>query len=179
MFMKTRIFPPLALALAMAAFSVSSALSAPAPASGPAPKLLGKFKDWSAYSMDQNNHTVCFATSEPKSTTLSDKSASRGDPFFLVTNWPGKPLQPSLIMGYPQSADKHVKIKIGNDNFEMFVQNDGAWMETEDGDKKLTDAMRKGAIMMVDGESAKGTKSTDRYSLAGISSALEKVSACK
>jgi Invasion associated locus B (IalB) protein len=177
MTLRTGISHSLALAFVVGAFSLSAALAAD---QQPSPKLIGKFKDWSAYSMQDKARTVCFVVSEPKSATLSDKKASRGDPFFLVTRWSaGQALQPSLIMGYPQAADHRVKIKIGSDNYEMFVQGDGAWMDTEDGDKKLTEAIRKGATMTIEGESTHGTKSTDRYSLAGVSAALDKTAACK
>ncbi len=175
MFSTTRIFHSLALTFVVGALSIASAFGA----TTPSPKLIGKYKDWAAYSMQDQNRTVCFVVSEPRSASLSDKTAARGDPFFLVTNWPNKALQPSLIMGYPLATDHRVKIKVGNDSFEMFVQGDGAWMDTEDGDKKLTDAMRKGAIMTISGESTHGTKSTDRYSLAGISAALDKIADCK
>jgi len=176
----SRISRILALTVAIAALGAAPALSAPPAPAGGSPKPIAKFKDWSAYSMQDQNRMVCFIVSEPRSKSFSDKKASRGDPFVLVTRWSAsQALQPSLIMGIPQAADKKVKIKIGNDTFEMFVQGDGAWMETEDGDKKLTDAMRKGATMTVSGESQHGAKSTDRYSLAGVSDALDKIADCK
>ena len=150
------------------------------PTSGPSPKPIGTFKDWTAYTMQDQGKTVCFIVSEPKSKTLSDPKAQRGDPFFLVTRWSaGQALQPSLIMGFPQAPDSKTQLKIGTDEFDMFVDGDGAWMESEDGDKKLTDAMRKGATITVTAQSAHGTKSTDRYSLAGISDALAKIADCK
>jgi invasion protein IalB len=53
-------------------------------------------------------------------------------------------------------------------------------MESEDGDKKLLEAMRKGSTMIIESVSAKGTKSTDRYSLAGLAAALDKAGdSCK
>lgn len=150
-------------------------------ASGATPKSIGQFKDWVAYTMDDSGKTVCFVVSEPKAKTLSDAKAQRGDPFVLITRWTaGAPLQPSLLMGYPQASDQKATVKIGTDSFEMFVDGDGAWMDSESGDKKLTDAMRKGSTMTVTGQSSRGTKSTDKYSLAGIAAALDKITTtCK
>jgi invasion protein IalB len=137
-------------------------------------KALGAFKDWNAYMLDDPTKKVCFVVSEPKSKKLS-KGATRGDPFFLVTRWaPGQTPQPSTIVGYPQAPGTKAKVTIGTAKFEMFVDTDGAWMESEDGDKKLLEAMRKGSTMIIESVSAKGTKSTDRYSLAGLSAALDK-----
>ena len=173
----------LAMILAAALASGPSSAAGPAPAggSGGAPKPIGTFKDWIAYTMQDQNRTVCFIVSEPKSKSLSPAKAQRGDPFFLITRWaPTQAAQPSIIMGYPQASDTKTKIKIGDQSFEMFVDGDGAWMESEAGDKKLTEAMRKGSTMTISGQSTRGTKSVDRYSLAGISSALDKIaSECK
>jgi hypothetical protein len=140
-------------------------------------KPLGAFKDWNAYMLDDPAKKVCFVVSEPKSKKLS-KGANRGDPFFLVTRWaPAGGLQPSMIVGYPQAAGGKAKVTIGKDKFDMFVDADGAWMDTEEGDKKLLDTMRKGSTMIVESTSAKGTKSTDRYSLSGLGAALDKLNA--
>ena len=47
-------------------------------------------------------------------------------------------------------------------------------------EKKLIDAMKRGAEMSVTGTSSRGTLTRDNYSLAGISAALDKVAAtCK
>jgi hypothetical protein len=166
---------PLMLAPADAAKAKPKAQTKSAPAGSNKP--LGAFKDWNAYMLDDPAKKVCFAVSEPKSKKLS-KGANRGDPFFLITRWaPGAGLQPSMIVGYPQAPGGKAKVTIGKDKFDMFVDADGAWMDTEDGDKKLLDSMRKGSTMIVESVSAKGTKSTDRYSLAGLSAALDKLGA--
>ena len=151
-----------------------------APASSGKNKALGTFKDWSAYMKDDPTKKVCFAVSEPKSKNVS-KGAHRGDPFFLVTRWSATlALQPSTLVGFPQAPGSKAKVTIGTEKFDLFVDGDGAWMETEDGDKKLLDSMRKGATLTVETASARGAKSTDRYSLAGLAEALDKLEeACK
>ncbi len=131
-------------------------------------KNLGAFKDWNAYKLDDPSKNVCFVVSEPKSKKIT-KGGHRSDPFFMVTRWaPGQTLQPSTIVGFPQAPGSKTKVTIGKDSFDMFVDNDGAWMESEDGDKKLLEAMHHGSTLTVEAASAKNTKSTDRYSLAGL-----------
>jgi hypothetical protein len=39
----------------------------------------------------------------------------------------------------------------------------------------MVEAMRRGSDMIVTGESGRGTKSTDRYALKGLSQALDRV----
>lgn len=174
---------PLILAPAEAAKSHAKpkvAQKSGAPKASASNKPLGAFKDWNAYMLDDPAKKVCFIVSEPKSKKLT-KGAHRSDPFFLVTRWaPGQIFQPSTIVGYPQAPGTKAKVTIGTDKFDMFVDGDGAWMESEDGDKTLLAAMRKGSTMTIEATSAKGTKSTDRYSLAGLGQALDKLDdSCK
>ena len=62
----------------------------------------------------------------------------------------------------------------------MNTQGDGAWVKNPAEEARMVDAMRKGADLVVTGESGKGTKSTDRYTLKGLSQALDRVAAeCK
>ena len=159
------------------AAAVSVALWIPSAMAEEAPKLIGTFKDWNAYSITENGKKVCFVVSEPKSEKMSNPNARRGDPFFMVTRWAeGQTVQPSVLIGYPQATASRTKVTIGSDKFEMFVEGDGAWMETEALDKDLVAAMKKGAKMTVVGRSGRGTVTTDTYSLSGISAAIEKIS---
>ena len=62
----------------------------------------------------------------------------------------------------------------------MYTQADGAWIKNAAEEARMVDAMRKTPEMIVTGESGKGTKSTDRYSLKGLSQALDRVATeCK
>lgn len=178
--MRFAFVPSSARALALVAPLLIAAATGSAQAQANAPKPLGTFNDWNVYSLDEPGRTVCFAVTEPKAKKLS-RDARRGDPFFMITRWgPGQTLQPSLIIGYPQKAGSKTKVKIGSETFEMFVDGDGAWMDSEEGDRKLLDALKSGSSMQVDGVSGRGTTSTDTYSLNGVSTALAKIEeACK
>ena len=55
---------------------------------------------------------------------------------------------------------------------------DTAWAEKDDAD--IVAAMKDGKTLKVSGTSWKGTETTDSYSLAGISAAIDEIdSACK
>ena len=57
----------------------------------------------------------------------------------------------------------------------MYTKNDGAWIKNAAEEPRLVEALRKSADVVVRGESAKGTKTTDVYSLKGLSQALDRV----
>ncbi len=80
-----------------------------------------------------------------------------------------------MIVGYPQKPGVDATATIGSANYVMYTQNDGAWVKNAAEEAQMVDAMRKGADLVVKSESARGTKTTDTYSLKGIGQALDKV----
>jgi len=57
----------------------------------------------------------------------------------------------------------------------MYTQADGAWVKNAAEEPRLVETMRKGQDLKVKGTSAKGTASTDIYSLKGLVQALDRV----
>jgi hypothetical protein len=110
----------------------------------------------------------------------------RDDVFFLISNWPANKTvnQPSIVPGYQYGQNAKAQVQVGSDKFIFFTKNEGgaggAWMENVANEKKLVAAMKGGSSMIVTGTSARGTLTTDDYSLAGFSAALAKLgTACK
>jgi invasion protein IalB len=56
----------------------------------------------------------------------------------------------------------------------MYTQNDGAWVKNAAEETQLVDAMRKGQDAVIKATTTKGTKTTDTFSLKGISQALDR-----
>ena len=81
----------------------------------------------------------------------------------------------SVIIGYTFKPNSDAVLEIGSAKFAMQTQNDGGWLKNAGDETRMVDAMRKGPELVVKGVSGKGTQSTDRYSLKGLSQALERV----
>lgn len=99
----------------------------------------------------------------------------RGDTYVLVyriNKSSEKTIQ--ITAGYNYDENKPVIVKIDQTSFEFFGKEDSAW--TTDEDKKVTFAMKKGMIMIVQGYSSRGTLTTDTYSLKGFTAAFNKLS---
>jgi invasion protein IalB len=135
--------------------------------------LLEKFKDWSAYAA-KDSPKVCFAVSKP--TDSKPKNVKRGPIFFYITDWPADKVvnEVSVKMGYPFSAGAKTKVTIGSEKFEMFTKDEGAFVEKPEDEKKLVEAMKSGSTMRIEGKSARGTNTSDVYSLNGLSDAMER-----
>jgi hypothetical protein len=138
---------------------------------------IGTFKQWNAYSHNDANGKVCYAASQPQDSKYSSEVKSRDPVFFMITTRPAANVrnEVSTIIGYPFKAESKVTVDIDGKKFTMFTQNDGAWMEDASQESGLIDAMRAGTRMTVSGVSRRGTQTSDMYSLAGITAALEAI----
>ena len=149
------------------------------------PSLLGAFRDWYAYSSGTGANQVCYVLSQPANT--QPKGVNRDPIFFLISSWPKSKTihQPNVMPGYTYKADSKPRAAIGSDKFDFFPgRNDkanGAWLDGDPSDEaRFINAMKRGQRMIVTGVSARGTLTTDTYSLAGISAALDKIdTSCK
>ena len=86
----------------------------------------------------------------------------------------------SVKIGYTLRKNSDVTLAVGSSSFKLFVNGDRAYVSDATQELKLLEAMRKGSTMTVQGTSERGTTTTDTYSLAGISQALQAITtSCK
>jgi hypothetical protein len=138
---------------------------------------IGSFKQWNAYTHNDQEGKVCYIASQPQDSKYSGTIKGRDPAFFMVTTKPAKNIrnEASTIIGYPFKADSKVTVDVDGKKFTMFTQADGAWMEDQSQESALIAAMKSGTEMTVSGTSRRGTESTDSYSLSGITAALDAI----
>lgn len=145
----------------------------------PGPALLGKFESWEAYKTTDGRGAVCYVVTQPGA---KDPPTAKRDPiYFMITSWPTAKIanEPSIVIGYQFKDASQATVEIGSDKFSFFTKADGAWLNGKDEARFIT-AMRGASEMTVKGFSKRGTLTTDTYSLAGISAALDKMAeGCK
>jgi invasion protein IalB len=141
-----------------------------------AAQLLAEFGDWGAYTASPGGKKVCFALAKPASSETSPPNRPRDPAWLFVSTRPSEKVKEevSVIFGYPLKANSDATIEIGSTNFAMYTQNDGAWVKNAAEEARLVDAMRKGADVTVRGESGRGTKTIDKFSLKGVVQALDR-----
>ena len=139
--------------------------------------LLGQFGDWGAYKASPGGKKVCFALSKPTSAVTEPANKKRDPSYAFVSTRPAEKVKNeiSVIVGYPQKAGHDAAATIGPANYVLYTQNDGAWVKNAAEEPKMVETMRKGHDLIIKSESSSGTKTTDTYSLKGISEALAKV----
>jgi len=148
-----------------------------AAAGGGAPTLLGQFGDWGAYTANSGGRTLCYAIAKPSSQATQPTGRPRDPAYVFIATRPTENVrnEVSIIVGYPFKPGFEATVDIGSAKYAMFTQNDGAWVKNPAEEARMVDAMRKGSDLVVSGESGKGTKSTDRYTLRGLGQALDRV----
>ena len=136
---------------------------------------LGEFEDWSAYQFAESGNVACYMASVPKK--AEGNYSKRGDVFAIVTHRPAESRRDevSFIAGYPFKKDSAVDVAIGDEKFQLFTQDDGAWAPDKEADAALVAAMIKGRGMVVKGVSARGTETVDTYSLSGFTKAYQTI----
>ena len=80
----------------------------------------------------------------------------------------------SIIIGYPFKPNSDATIAVGSSSFALYTQQDGAWIKNATEEAQLIEAMRSGQNAVVKGTSAKGTRSTDIFSLKGLAQAVDR-----
>jgi invasion protein IalB len=141
------------------------------------PQLVATYGDWGAYLANSGGRKVCFALSKPVSAETDPPNRPRDPPYLFVSTRPAENVrnEVSAIMGYPLRPNSDATVEIGSDKYAMYTQNDGAWVKNPAEETRMIEAMRKGADLVVKGVSSRGTQTTDRYSLKGVSQALDRV----
>ena len=149
----------------------------PAGAGGAQPSLLGQFGDWGAYTAANGGKKLCYALAKPSSQATEPANRPRDPAYIFVSTRPSENVRNeiSIVIGYPFKPGYEANVDIGSAKYAMYTQADGAWIKNAAEEARMVDAMRKGSDMVVAGESGRGTKSTDRYALKGLSQALDRV----
>ncbi|BBO01772.1 MULTISPECIES: invasion associated locus B family protein [Bradyrhizobium] len=146
-------------------------------AGGAEPTLIGQFGTWGAYSATPNGKKVCFALAKPSSSKTNPPNRPRDPAYAFVSTRPAEKVnnEVSVMIGYALKPGSESSVEVGGAAFAMYTQGDGLWIKNAAEEERMVEAMRKSAELVVKGVSAKGTETTDTFSLKGLAQALDKI----
>ena len=144
---------------------------------GAEPTLIGQFGTWGAYSATPNGKKVCFALAKPSSSKTNPPNRPRDPAYAFVSTRPAEKVinEVSIMIGYALKPGSESTLEVGGASYAMYTQGDGLWIKNAAEEERMVEAMRKSADLTVKGVSAKGTETTDTFSLKGLSQALDKI----
>ena len=149
----------------------------PAIAGGAEPTLIGQFGTWGAYTATPNGKKVCFALAKPSSSKTNPPNRPRDPAHAFVSTRPSEKAvnEVSIMIGYTLKPGSESTLEVGGASYALYTQGDGLWIKNAAEEERMVDAMRKAADATVKGVSAKGTETTDVFSLKGLSQALDRL----
>jgi len=140
------------------------------------PEVLGTFGEWTAFAEGSDAAKLCYAASAP--IKKEGKYTSRGDTAVLVTHNlnDGSFDVVSIVAGYDFQPNEDVLAQVDSKKYTMFSKGDRAWNAENKDDKTMVGDMKRGNNLLVVGNSTRGTRTTDTYSLSGFTKAYEAIS---
>jgi hypothetical protein len=163
-----------------AAKSTAKQEAAKPPASmtgGAEPTLIGQFGTWGAYSATPNGKHVCFALAKPTASKTNPPNRPRDPAYAFVSTRPAEKVvnEVSIMIGYALKPGSESTVEVGGASYAMYTQGDGLWIKNAAEEDQMVQAMRRAADAIVKGVSAKGTETTDTFSMKGLSQALDRI----
>jgi hypothetical protein len=151
--------------------------AAAAVAGGAEPTLIGQFGTWGAYTATPNGKKVCFALAKPSSSKTNPPNRPRDPAYAFVSTRPAEKVtnEVSVMIGYALKPGSESSLEVGGASYAMYTQGDGLWIKNAAEEERMVEAMRKAAEVTVKGMSAKGTETTDTFSLKGLAQALDRL----
>ena len=151
--------------------------AAAAAAGGADPTLIGQYGTWGAYTATPNGRKVCFALAKPSSSKTNPPNRPRDPAYAFVSTRPAEKVvnEVSIMIGYALKPGSESSLEVGGSSFAMYTQGDGLWIKNAAEEEQMVSAMRKSAEATVKGVSAKGTETTDVFSLKGLAQALDRL----
>ena len=149
----------------------------PAVAGSAEPMLIGQYGTWGAYTATPNGKKVCFALAKPSSSKTNPPNRPRDPAYVFVSTRPAEKVtnEVSVMIGYALKPGSESTLEVGGASFAMYTQGDGLWIKNAAEEERLVEAMRKSADAVIKGISAKGTETTDTFSLKGLAQALDRL----
>jgi hypothetical protein len=139
------------------------------------PVQLASFGDWGAFLAQGGNDKTCYVLAQPKERVPS--TLKRDPAYVFISSRPGENIHDeiSITMGFPMKDGGDAEADVAGTSFDLISKGSNAWIKNPAQEADFIAAMKKSAKLVVKATSLKGHMTTDSYSLAGLSEALERV----
>lgn len=139
-------------------------------------RLIGDFRDWSAYSASEADGGLCFALSKPTEVTPTPDGYTQA--YLYVTHRPSENVsnEINLVAGFSFAPNTPATLSIGGKSFDLFTKDDAAWLLDSKLNDDLAGVMRAGTTLIIEGTSGNGTQVFETFSLAGATAASRAIS---
>jgi invasion protein IalB len=140
------------------------------------PVQVASYGDWGAFLATQGGKKkTCYALAQPKD--RAPAGLKRDPAYVFISSRPAENVhnEISIIMGFPMKDNGEAQAEIGTTRFELIAKGSNAWIKNPAEEGQFIETMKKGSKLVIKAASIKGNLTTDSYSLAGLSQALDRV----
>ena len=158
------------------ALALAASLVLPGAAMAQSVRLLGEHRAWSSYAASDGSGAVCFAMTKP--TSVQPEPDGYSQAYLYITNRPGENVanEFNLVAGFAFQPDSMATVTVSGQSFNLFTQNDAAWLDDASQSGALTSAIRAGSTLTIEGTTSGGIKVVQTYSLSGATAASQSIS---
>ena len=141
------------------------------PALGQSVRVLGEHNAWTAYATAESAGQICFVLTRP--TATDPTAAGFTEAYFYITHRPAQGIRSeiNLVSGYQFEPESTAVLTVGSQTFDLFTQEDAAWMADPSQSETAVQAIRAGSTMSITGTSADGQSVRQSFSLSGATAA--------
>ncbi|MGJ8529492.1 invasion associated locus B family protein [Maritalea sp.] len=166
-----------AIAVGIAALSTFSVV-----ASAEAATKLGTFKVWTAWTDKDANGKICYISATPGDSQPT--GVNRSPIHFIITHREGskKRNEVATLIGYPFKPGAEASATVDGKAYPMVTDSaqEAGWLASTADEAGFVAAMKRGSELVVRGISTRGTRTTDTYSLSGVTAAMNEIDkSCK
>lgn len=134
-------------------------------------RILGDYRDWSAYATSDDAGQLCFAMTKPETVTPQPDEYTQA--YVYITHRPGEGVRGefNLVAGYEFGEDSFAEVKVSGDSYQLFTKDDAAWLDDPAQAVNLAGNIRAGSSLSVEGTTVRGIKIKQVFSLSGATAA--------
>ncbi|HLH11781.1 MAG TPA: invasion associated locus B family protein [Methylovirgula sp.] len=137
------------------------------------PVQIATFGDWGAF-LAEGKEKTCYVLAEPKE-RVPDK-LKRDPAYIFISSRPDENIhnEVSVTMGFEMKDGGDAEADVAGTTYDLVSKGPNAWIKNPAQEAQFISALKKNAKLVVKATSVKGHTTTDSYSLAGLSQALER-----
>lgn len=134
-------------------------------------RLLGDYRDWSAYTTSDGAGKLCFVLSKPQDVRPQPDGYSAS--YLYLTHRPGEGVRNefNFVAGYTLAPETPANVKIGSTTYALFTETDAAWLDDPAEADNVAGNMRAGSSLVIETVTADGVSVKETFSLSGVTAA--------
>ena len=137
--------------------------------------LIGTFGDWKALTTGKEKAKVCYALAQPNQRLPAKLNRDPGYLFISSRMADGARNEIAFKLGFSPKAGQEGHLQIGSASFVVIGSGESAFLKNPAQEGQVLDAMKKASTVTIKITSARGNDTSDRYSMNGLTKALEAV----